>query len=78
MSSLIASIHIIFMNYPFFDFLNLHKFLTILLALLLLFLITLLLLALNVFKINSLDNSIILNIRLNGTAILLKSWMKRQ
>lgn len=61
------------LNLLFFNFLNLDKFLTFLLALLLLLLLkTILLLVLNAFKANILDNLIVLNNKINDIAIFLK------
>lgn len=70
----IINIYIKFLDLFFFKFLNLDKFLTILLVLPPLLTI-LLLLTLNNLGIES-NNPVIFNIEVNGTIILLNSYIK--
>lgn len=74
------NIALIFWNFSTFAiwiFLNIFKFLTFLLAiLLLLFLLsTLLSSALNIFRLNILDDLVIYNIKINNPGILLKFFI---
>ena len=70
-SSFVTLIRIKFLNFSFFNFLYLDKFLNILLALLSTSKI-LLLLVLKVVKANLLDDLVVFNIKISNTAILCK------
>ena len=77
--SLVTSIHVKFLDFLFFDFLDWDKFLTVLSAIPLLTpLTTLLLSVLNTFGANISDDLVVFSIEVSGAAILLKPRMKRR
>lgn len=73
MGVFVAVIYVKFLDILFFDILDLNKFLTVLLAFLSSISSKILLSSiLNIFEINNFDNSVIFNIKIINTAILLK------